>query len=134
MDHFAWDDAYNTGNQTIDKEHGQIFLAANMIHKAVSQHQEGAILEKALALLVKYTVFHFKHEIDFYKSIGTTVLKEHVLLHDELVVDVQLLRKSYGQIPNEILSHNLEDWIENKLLAHIKVNDMLALNSVSNPF
>jgi len=136
MDHFAWDAAYSTGNAKIDEEHQRIFLAANLLHKAIQNKEAGAIMDKCLTMLMDYTVFHFNREIDYFKSIHSSAVNEQKRLHDELVQELVAIRKNQGKITDYFLGLELETWMVDRLLPHIKEKDVLALKSVpnQNPF
>jgi len=129
MDHFVWDDTYKTGDQKIDQEHKRIFSAANILQKAIDQKSEGAILDKAMLMLLEYTTLHFDREITFFKSIGCSDIDEHRQAHQELVDEIVLLRKSYGQVSDEDLTRQLELWMVKRLLPHIKESDVDVLKS-----
>jgi len=134
QDQFAWDESYDTGNEKIDRDHKQIFMAANLLHKAIEKKAEAAVMDKCLELLLEYTVFHFNREIAFFKSISSTVLKDHQAYHDELFAEITTIRNNQGKISDHDLGLALENWITNRLLPHIMEKDIEALNSVPNPF
>jgi len=89
-------------------------------------------MDKCLAMLMDYTVFHFNREIDYFKSIQSSTVNEQQRLHDEMVA----IRKNKGKTTDYFLGLELETWMVDRLLPHIMEKDVLALKSVpnQNPF
>ena len=85
---FNWNDAYDTGDATIDSQHRMIFDAANMFIDAIQRSKETAILDQAFDLLMKYTQTHFADEEDFYVKIASTELDCQIEQHRALLSEL----------------------------------------------
>lgn len=81
-----WKKSYESGEQTIDEEHKELFrLAGILINSAMEQDDHPEKFEQAFQALLTHAVKHFAGEELILAAYEYEDLEEHVRLHRELV-------------------------------------------------
>ena len=80
-----WDDAYASGNPTIDTQHQRLFQASNSLLSAVISGQPLTEITLRLETLLAHTAQHFHDEEQLLRSAGYPNLKGHVAAHTRLL-------------------------------------------------
>lgn len=122
---YVWEDTYATGNEKIDDQHRTIFDAANVLFDAVKKSREGEILDQAFDLLLQYTNTHFNDEEDYYREIGSSLLKAQQDEHQQLINELREIwhEKRHGSTD---AGTDLDYWMEKRLIPHIIAEDTRA--------
>jgi hemerythrin len=121
--YFKWTDDYSFGVANIDQQHQYIFQLANEI-----QYSSPSEFDQYAEKLYKYTKYHFNEEEQYYKQIGSPLLKEHLKLHNQLL-------DSLISIVDEGLStyekfEKLKTFYLNWLVDHILYQDRRVLRDI----
>jgi diguanylate cyclase (GGDEF)-like protein/hemerythrin-like metal-binding protein/PAS domain S-box-containing protein len=130
----AWKPRYACGQQTLDKEHRQLFQLANaLLDQATARNVESSALNRAFDALLAHIVQHFTDEEEILRAHGYARLAEHAECHKQLVERALNLRRqtdesgvSIGDLVEFLVSdvvagHMLrEDWDFYGLFAEAK--------------
>jgi hemerythrin len=114
---FIWEDKYSVGNAKIDKQHKGFFELGNQIPDISNAKEIRPIIRQ----LYQYTIEHFSSEEKMMKSIGFPLLEEHVLLHEELISQLNNISTHPFDTTNSI--HTFKKFIYDWLINHILHED-----------
>ena len=89
-----------TGNDLIDREHGQLFDAANKLLDSFSDKEKNGKeqMNRAATFLINYVDKHFGHEEELQKRSGWREFETHHKFHEEYK---RQLREILDRIPEE---------------------------------
>jgi hemerythrin len=121
---YTWEKSLETGNQTIDEQHKQLFAALNDFLQACSDKKSNEDLKKSLDFLNDYTIKHFYDEEQLQKKYEYPDYANHHDLHEGLKkvvrdLQVQLIMKG----PSEALFADVQTKVGGWLVTHIKSQD-----------
>lgn len=120
MADIAWSQAYSIENDSIDKEHQQIFTLANDVQSYADDDKK---LKEAVKAVVEYTKHHFKSEQEYMKSINYTHLNHHINLHKQIIQELMKFLKDINTLSNEQITQTLHEFITNQIISHILIED-----------
>ena len=124
-----WDPRLETGNQTVDSQHRQLFGMVNELHEAITDHNDVAVLGGILYQLQRYTAVHFRSEEDLMVEVAYPDLERHHRLHLELADQTADLAAKYlsGEITLGLtLATFLRDWLNTHIGEVIKAMQSVA--------
>lgn len=121
---FKWEDHYSLGDANIDQQHQYLFQLANEI-----QYSSPAEFKKYAEKLYQYTKYHFDEEEQYYKEIGSPLLKEHLKLHNQLLDSLVLIVEE-GLSTYEKFER-LKTFYLNWLVDHILYQDRRVLRDIN---
>ncbi len=124
MKYLHWSEEYNTGVQTIDNDHKDLFSLVNALQKEMESHTPAKNIDKILAALGRYVEKHFKHEEEIMKAYNYPGFAAHKAAHRELALDVHALHKAHVSHPSEVDEEKLLKFLRNWLSNHILRSDM----------
>jgi hemerythrin len=121
---YKWDTYLETGNETVDNQHKQCFIALYKLVDAIKQGKGKDEIIKTLNFLNDYVILHFSAEENLMKEYSYMDYSTHKRYHDEFKMTVDEL---FQQLVNEGTSwelinnvtFSLNDWLIN----HIKSED-----------
>lgn len=111
---FIWNDDYSVGDETLDRQHQNLFDLGNKIQKA-----DKSEARKYVMSLYKYIRTHFDREENHMKSMGFPWVDEHRLKHEELIENLNRLSKDFDPDNLKELAAFLHEW----LVTHVLVED-----------
>lgn len=79
---FVWNDRFNIGVESIDKEHKRLFKIINKLY--IFKEEEGSsqwACQEGIKFFKKHAVEHFEDEENYMESIGYEWLEQHRFLH-----------------------------------------------------
>ncbi len=117
---FIWQDDYNIGNETIDRQHRYMFDLANEI---VNPNNDQQKTHHNVLALYHYVREHFKAEAELMKKYGYWDYEEHLKEHTRL--SNRLDEISSGIIRGETSRDEVMGFMRNWLLDHILGRDIL---------
>jgi methyl-accepting chemotaxis protein len=121
---FPWDRSLETGHETIDGQHKQLFAAINGLLDAFRKGKGAQELSKALNFLQSYTIKHFSDEEELQRQCGYPDFPNHRKLHEGLTEVVkELNRKLSVQGISEELIREVHQKVGVWLVTHIKAQD-----------
>jgi methyl-accepting chemotaxis protein len=121
---FPWDRSLETGNETIDGQHRQLFVAINSLLDAFRNGKGAEELTKALTFLQNYTLKHFSDEEEIQKKYGYPDYPNHRRLHEGLTAVVkELNRKLSTEGISDALIREVHQKVGVWLVTHIKAQD-----------
>lgn len=84
MEHITWNDKYNIGVDSIDKEHKMLFSTMNKLLR-ISENEEKSewVCREGIKYLKNHAVEHFEHEEEYMRSIHYSEYEIHKRLHDD---------------------------------------------------
>lgn len=122
---YPWDKSLETGNDLIDSEHKQLFVAINNLLEICRKGKGKEELSKSLDFLNNYTIKHFFNEEHLQQKYDYPDYPNHKKLHDNFKIivrdlKVKLIMKGVSEeLINEVRT-SVGDW----LVTHIKGQDV----------
>jgi hemerythrin len=118
-----WDDSLDVGVSAMNNEHKQILDAMNRIFDAAQAGRAGDEINLLVDRLGAVCVRHFKDEEQYMASIDYAGLRNHKLIHEDLLerygkYAAQI--KAAGGRPDHGFFHFLRHWLQ----SHIKGIDV----------
>lgn len=120
---FGWKDIYSVGNANIDAEHKVLFDIAQEAFLEVEPSLKTKKLKEILTRLYTYMKTHFKHEEEYMKEIGYPHLKEHQMLHEDIINTINNFVKTLPTLNEDIFEKELAKIIDIALVHHIIQED-----------
>ncbi len=119
-----WTPDLGTEVKEIDDQHKELFKRIDSLLEAWKQGKAVAEVDKVIAFLTEYVVFHFGNEQNYMNKYGYTNTVQHLAQHDQFVKAFGRLRDRFaaeGVKPEliEDATQLLVDWLKN----HIKYSD-----------
>jgi methyl-accepting chemotaxis protein len=121
---FPWDSSLETGHETIDGQHRQLFAAVNGLLDAFRNGKGAEELTRALTFLQNYTLKHFSDEEEIQREYGYPDYPNHRRLHEGLTAVVkELNRKLSTEGISDALIREVHQKVGVWLVTHIKAQD-----------
>lgn len=114
-----WREEYSVNIQRMDTHHKNMFVRANALLAAISQHQPREQVVEALFSLLSYSRYHFNEEELLMERYGYADIEAHRLRHEKLMEMADRLRQYMegGLLTDRELATYLRDWVVNHVLA-----------------
>ncbi|GHV35913.1 hemerythrin [Synergistales bacterium] len=120
----AWSQELETGNETIDSQHKQLFKLISDIVEACMNGKDADVPKKALDFLASYTVKHFADEEALQLQYGFPDYERHKKIHDDFKVTAAALVEEYNsELSLEKLNSKIHSVVIHWLTRHIKGED-----------
>ena len=120
-----WDEAYETGNYEVDKQHKELFrLVEKVIDGEFSGRQEK--IDHVVDFLIKYVGYHFDYEEKLMDECDfpNILTAKHKGQHKAFVVDALKLKETIAQQGYTLdLSLTINETVVNWLTDHIMGSD-----------
>lgn len=126
---FAWTPQYEIGDATIDGQHRQLLVLANLLYDAVKAGKGEAVIGQAFDALGLYTTKHFQDEDRYFMAIGSFLVTEHRHQHETLAQELTALREEEMLGFLDGIPDTLERWVETRLIPHMLVDDQKAFHA-----
>ncbi len=119
-----WSNDLETGNETVDGQHRQIFVFLNELIDACENGAELEKLRDTLDFLVNYTVRHFGDEEALQRAVAYPDYERHKKMHDAFKETVgDLVGRFEESGSSSALSADVNQIIVNWLMRHIRGED-----------
>ena len=123
-----WEESYSVGVESIDEQHQQLFEIANRIYDLLQNELIADKYDKIIEIideLKNYTIYHFKSEEDYMKSIGYKRFFSQQVTHNDFVAKMESI--DIEQIDNGQNKYLLGilDFVSEWLIEHIIKEDKL---------
>lgn len=132
IDIFPWNEHFNTGIATIDKQHQKLVHLLNTLANHVAFKSNIPELNDIFDQLADYTVFHFQEEEAIWQQYlpHTELSDKHAEEHNRFIRDVVALKKQITTSPNHEIIESLLAYLTKWLVFHILENDRYLANVV----
>jgi len=117
-----WNETYSVKVKEIDVQHKKLVNIINELHDKMKEGKGKEVVEKLLAELLDYTVFHFSFEEKLLNINNYPEHKTHAKLHADLMEQVQVFRNKVKS-GNSLLSLELMNFLKKWLVEHILDSD-----------
>ncbi|OGV89572.1 MAG: hemerythrin [Melioribacter sp. RIFOXYB12_FULL_38_5] len=117
-----WNETYSVKVKEIDVQHKKLVNIINELHDKMKEGKGKEVVEKLLAELLDYTVFHFSFEEKLLNINNYPDHKTHAKLHADLMEQVQVFRNKVKS-GNSLLSLELMNFLKKWLVEHILDSD-----------
>ena len=117
-----WNETYSVKVKEIDVQHKKLVNIINELHDKMKEGKGKEVVEKLLAELLDYTVFHFSFEEKLLNTNNYPDHKTHAKLHADLMEQVQVFRNKVKS-GNSLLSLELMNFLKKWLVEHILDSD-----------
>lgn len=115
----AWSASIQTGNRSIDVQHGELIDLINSLAQLVETSSSKVDISETLQQLERYVLFHFNNEENMMVNyrISTEHVIRHIAAHDDFAMQVKAFRHSehLEMKPSEIVDY-LVDWLTNHIM------------------
>ena len=121
---FQWDSSLETGYETVDNQHKQLFEALNNLIKASAGGHGNLAVMKTMDFLTAYTIKHFADEEELQKRFNYPDYEVHKRYHDEFKITANAITdRLINEGPSKALIGEISALIGDWLLNHIKGDD-----------
>lgn len=120
---FGWKDIYSVGNPQIDAEHKKLFDIAEEAFTDVALDLRTAKIKEILTDLYNYMKTHFKHEEIYMQEINYPLIKEHQILHHNIIEKINTFVKQLPNMDESLFEKELAKIIDIALVHHIIQED-----------
>lgn len=120
---FGWKEIYSVGNTNIDTEHKMLFDIAQEAFLEVEPSLKSKKLKDVLTRLYDYMKTHFKHEEAYMQEVNYPNLKEHKMLHEDIIKTINNFVKSLPTLNEDLFEKELAKIIDIALVHHIIQED-----------
>ncbi|HFQ82233.1 MAG TPA: bacteriohemerythrin [Desulfobacterales bacterium] len=117
-----WQDNYNVGITSIDKQHQKLFHMINKLEKSMNSDTVCHTMGEILKDLVDYVKFHFEDEEKIMSRIGYPELEQQKTKHKELIDRVVNILQDLKHGEN-VESVDLYVFLKNWFVGHILEED-----------
>lgn len=119
-----FDRSLETGHESIDADHRELFWRVDRLLDASSQHRGRAEIERMLGFLGEYVHGHFAAEERYMRKHGYPGMDEHLLQHALFVEEFEALRQEFeAHGPSVPLVVRLGSQVTTWLREHIQKTD-----------
>jgi len=125
---FTWEAAFETGNNTVDKQHERLFELIKEFATAYMLNKEKEVLTKILFNLEVYAKVHFAEEEEILRKTPGLPSKEHLNEHEQFMQYVYDLKFEYVS-EDKAVSASLLDFLLKWLKNHILNIDRMELGA-----
>ncbi|KPA19257.1 hemerythrin, partial [Candidatus Magnetomorum sp. HK-1] len=116
---FSWRNDYSVSVEEMDRQHKELFDAANELYEAIHSEAKKEDILDALDFLIRYTEVHFQEEEELMQSNKYPDFEAHQKRHSYLIVKIKTFQSQYTsdeiEIGSELIDF-LKDWIVNHIL------------------
>ena len=119
-----WDEKYETGHDTIDAQHKELFRLTSDVIEACEHGLGLEVVSKALDFLTSYTASHFADEETLMTQNYYPTYEEHKKIHEDFKQTVTQIVGRYRESGSTLeLSHEVNGIIVRWLIMHISQVD-----------
>ena len=119
----TWKAAFAYGQETIDREHQELFRLSNvLLGKVATRSEEPAQYEEAFDALLAHVVKHFAHEEEILQEHAYESLREHAQIHQALVAQALKLRHPIDR-ESGVSVGELVDFLVTEVVARHMLNE-----------
>ncbi len=127
-----WSNDYSVEHEKMDDQHKQLFDIINEYYEAVKNDSSFSSLKKVFDKVLAFTQYHFKEEEELLAKTDYPKLREHQLIHQNLVERVLELREDLNnEVPGS--PDHVKYFLKNWLTSHIKGIDKQYSPFVNTP-
>lgn len=124
----AWKEEYTTGIPVCDEQHRKLVEIAQRAFALLKNDLSLDKFDKILVIMEElkdYTVYHFKSEEEYMKTVGYSKFLSHKVEHDDFIekvnaIDLYKVDDNQDQYITEILNF-LVNWIDKHILGRDKL-------------
>ena len=119
----GWKNIYSVNNETIDKEHKELFDIAQEAFGYVEEKDKTRKIKEIVTDLYDYMKTHFLHEEKFMQEINYPKLEEHKKLHRGIILKINEFVKQLPTMNISDFEKELAKIIDISLVHHIIQED-----------
>ncbi|MCM1283951.1 MAG: response regulator [Muribaculaceae bacterium] len=104
MSHIVWENSYEIGVESIDREHKQLFSTMNKLIKLSEQEEKSEwVCREGIKYLKNHAIVHFENEEKYMQSVQYSGYEIHKRLHDDFryntipALERELEEKKYSE-------------------------------------
>jgi len=119
MELFHWDDKFDVGISTINRQHKELIDLINQLSEAMMSGKSHDVLGELLNELAVYGIKHFDTEEKYFKQTGYPGAKEHIKEHEAFKIKITELIEKHNEkrftVSIDTLRY-LKKWVVNHIL------------------
>jgi hemerythrin len=126
-----WKEEYRLGVPTIDEQHQKLFEIANRAYELLKNEVRLDKYDKIteiIAELKDYTIYHFKTEEEYMRSIGYQKFLSHKVYHDDFIEKVKNVDLNQIEDNQDKYLLGVLDFVVNWIDRHILGQDKLIVS------
>lgn len=129
----VWQDSYECGEETIDKQHQHLFRLTNQLLNALLSRAPRSICEKLVANLLNQITTHFHDEENILRLTNYPYLEDHIQMHLELATEAKKTADRF--ITNNLSIEELFKFLAMDVISiHMKVEDVKFFSHLNNDY
>ena len=119
-----WDERWNTGSDSVDKEHKRLFAMFSVLQDAWDCRFGESVINGIIKEMTDYCDTHFENEEVLMAEIGYPDLAHHRQTHEDIKKQVSELREEFLNAEDHFsLSAKLGGFLQTWLIQHILDED-----------
>jgi hemerythrin len=122
-ENFRWHESYCIGDETIDKQHKELFDLAQSAFEAVEDNKRDEKIKGIVTRLYHYMKGHFKYEEEFMLQHKFPDYEQHKESHDDIIHIINTFVKRMPQTNGILFEKELAIMIDRVLVQHIIKED-----------
>lgn len=120
---FRWHDNYSIGEDTIDKQHKELFDLAQSAFECVDDEHRDEKIKGIVTRLYTYMKSHFKYEENFMREHDFPGYSHHKSTHEDIIRIINNFIKKMPDSNNELFEKELATMIDKTLVQHVIEED-----------
>lgn len=122
---FPWNENFNTGIETIDKQHHKLVEILNALASQLTQKKDEKALQKILQELSDYTIYHFETEEGIWNHYfkDDAIEIEHKKVHESFIKKIAQLKEEQSKKTLVSVVEDALEFLTNWLASHILESD-----------
>ena len=124
MAYFQWEDKYDLGVDKMNDEHQVLIDLMNKLYEENDKKSDKFVINQCINKLADWTKVHFAHEEAYMEEIGFPGIKQHKLIHQNLLSELDKYATEYHKGTENQISPKFFSFLKLWLQAHIIGIDM----------
>ena len=123
MAYFNWNKSMSVENEEIDSQHKQWIDTIENFYQGIQSGSSKDHMKTLIKSMKDYTVFHFKKEEDYMRSMAYPDLDDHIEIHQAFIKKVEDFedRFSSGKLLLSLeVTNFMKDWVKNHIMTEDK--------------
>jgi hemerythrin len=119
MAYFNWNKSMSVENEEIDSQHKQWIDTIENFYQGIQGGSSKDHMKTLIKSMKDYTVFHFKKEEDYMRSMGYPELEDHIKIHQAFIKKVEDFEERFnsGKLLLSLeVTNFMKDWVVNHIM------------------
>lgn len=129
MDFIEWNEEFECGIESIDKQHKHLIEIINKFVKGLHKGTGNRQMTEILNDLIGYTQEHFRFEEKMIEGAGYEKFKQHQAQHRQLIQKIERFQYNY-EVDGQRVTQDVKNFLQYWMSSHIMTNDKAFVSAV----